>query len=161
MEKIIDRLGLYIFKTGISESTLTQRAGISVGCLSIHRKKGTDLSLVNVNKIIDAFPDINRNWLIWGEGEMLNDDDANDKFVIKSKANNNSTSNINIRDINPRAERPLSEEPETTQNLIQALLLQQQMTLKAQEMLGLEQKRTLALMDVVSKLKSQLNGEAD
>lgn len=151
MEKILDRVSEYLFRTGISEVAFTTKAGISVGCFSIHRRKGTDLSLVNVNKIIEAYPEINRNWLIWGEGEMLNN--SNDKVVINSNASKNSTSNVNIRDINSHASAP----DNALNTLMQTLQAQQQITLQAQEMALSMQKQNDKLIDIIGRTKPEAN----
>jgi DNA-binding Xre family transcriptional regulator len=47
--------------TGISNSTLTQAK---------NRTK-INFRLENYEKILECFPNINRDWLIWGEGTML------------------------------------------------------------------------------------------
>ena len=70
--RIIDRLDKYMAAAGINDNQMTVRAGLSVGLLSNARRGGFDLGKKSVEKILSSFQDINRVWLITGEGEMLN-----------------------------------------------------------------------------------------
>lgn len=68
---IMDRLTQIINNKQVSERKFFSDAGLSISFGS--RKKGgkRTISSVSMNKILEAYPDINPNWLISGEGEMF------------------------------------------------------------------------------------------
>ena len=49
--------------------------GLSVGTLGKSRKEGRDLSQKVIEQILNFYTDINKVWLLTGEGEMLNTSD--------------------------------------------------------------------------------------
>lgn len=70
---IKDRILLFISHIGISKSTFERSCGLSNGY--VNNLKGS----IGANKlegILTAFPELNRNWLLTGEGEMLNSENA-------------------------------------------------------------------------------------
>lgn len=71
MERIIDRFDKYLKQKGLNDNQVTIRLGLSQGLIGKSRGEGRDLSSRSVNKILDFYPDINRVWLLTGEGEML------------------------------------------------------------------------------------------
>lgn len=71
MERKIDRFDKYIKIKGINDNRVTIDLGISVGTLGKSRKSGRDLSTKNIELILNYYTDINRLWLLTGEGEML------------------------------------------------------------------------------------------
>ena len=76
MERIIDRFDKYLKQKGLNDNQVTIRLGLSQGLIGKSRGEGRDLSSRSVNKILDFYPDINRVWLLTGEGEMLRTDGA-------------------------------------------------------------------------------------
>ena len=71
MSRIIDRLDLYIKEKGLNDNVVTVDCGLSVGALNKARKGTTNLGLTAVERILKIYNDINRDWLLTGEGEML------------------------------------------------------------------------------------------
>lgn len=69
--RIIDRLDKYMAAAGINDNQMTVKAGLSVGLLNNARRGDYDLGKKSVEKILSSFQDIDRVWLITGEGEML------------------------------------------------------------------------------------------
>ena len=69
--RIIDRLDKYMAAAGINDNQMTVKAGLSVGLLNNARRGDYDLGKKSVEKILSSFQDINRVWLITGDGEML------------------------------------------------------------------------------------------
>lgn len=69
--RIIDRLDKYMATAGINDNQMTVKAGLSVGLLNNARRGDYDLGKKSVEKILSSFQDINRVWLITGDGEML------------------------------------------------------------------------------------------
>lgn len=63
-----DRLLSYLAYKKIGQNAFEKRAGISNGY--INKVKGSIGSTI-ITKIVDASSDLNRDWLLYGEGEML------------------------------------------------------------------------------------------
>ena len=75
MSRVIDRLDLYIKEKGLNDNVVTVDCGLSVGALNKARKGTTNLGLKAVERILKIYNDINRDWLLTGEGEMLKTSD--------------------------------------------------------------------------------------
>lgn len=65
-----DRIKKYLECKGISKNKFYARTGLSIGFLD----SGSSLGVDKARIIINTYPDINLNWLILGEGEMLRTD---------------------------------------------------------------------------------------
>ncbi len=79
----IDRLDKYMIYKGLNDNRITIELGLTVGVIGKSRKDGRDLSEKVVEVILNFYTDLNRVWLLTGEGEMLNNE-------------NNSTNNSGI-----------------------------------------------------------------
>ena len=64
-----ERIILFIKKKGLSQKKFEKAAGLSNGYINSLRRSPT---AEKMRSIIDAFPEINPQWLLTGEGEMLN-----------------------------------------------------------------------------------------
>lgn len=71
MERKIDRFDKYVEFKRLNDNIVTHEAGFAVGTLGKSRKEGKDLSNKSVEKILKRYPDLNKRWLLNGEGEML------------------------------------------------------------------------------------------
>ena len=71
MGRRVDRLDRYIKFRGLNDNKVTLESGISVGTLGKSRKEGKDITSKTAEMILDAYPEINRAWLLTGDGEML------------------------------------------------------------------------------------------
>ena len=71
METVKERIIAYIKDTGISQKKFEETVGVSNGY--VNNVKASPSSTV-LQKIFCAFPDINRDWLLTGEGSMLTSD---------------------------------------------------------------------------------------
>ena len=74
MNRVIDRL--ILFQQSVKETIGGQNkfeayTGISTGYISNMNKNSGGISSDVMLKLKDKFPDLNLNWLITGEGEML------------------------------------------------------------------------------------------
>lgn len=74
MERIIDRVNDYIQYRGMSIRAFESEAGIKYSTISAAIKRGTELNTATLLKIIDTYDDIDTDWLMKGEGEMLRED---------------------------------------------------------------------------------------
>lgn len=71
-ERKIDRFDKFMTFKGLNDNQVTHLLGLSIGTLGKSRKENRDLSDNNVNKVLDHFKDLNKIWLLTGEGSMLN-----------------------------------------------------------------------------------------
>lgn len=67
----IDRFLQYLDYNGITENRATIECKLSQGLLHQAKSGKSDLGYKTVDKILDKYQDINRVWLLTGEGEML------------------------------------------------------------------------------------------
>jgi transcriptional regulator with XRE-family HTH domain len=66
---IKERIYSFIEYKGITVKKFEELCGLSNGYISSMRKGfGTD----KLNNVLTMFPELNREWLLYGEGEMLN-----------------------------------------------------------------------------------------
>lgn len=56
---------------GLNDNKVTVQLSLSVGTLGKSRKEGRDLSDKVIEKILNFYDEINKVWLLTGEGEML------------------------------------------------------------------------------------------
>ena len=76
--RIIDRLDIYIREKGINDNQVTVNAGLSVGLLNNARRGSSDIGKKTIEKILTFYQDLNRVWLITGEGSMLKNNFSED-----------------------------------------------------------------------------------
>lgn len=70
-ERRIDRLDKYIKFRGMNDNRLTLESGLAVGTLGKSRKPGKDITIKTAEIILETYPEINRLWLLRGEGDMI------------------------------------------------------------------------------------------
>lgn len=71
MSSISHRIQVAIQHKGMSIRSFEAQAGITQGVLSNAIKKNSDVSSINLSKIIDTYDEIDAHWLLTGEGEMI------------------------------------------------------------------------------------------
>lgn len=71
MERKIDRLLEYLGYKGISENKATVDCQLAQGLLYRAKTGKSDLGGKAIEKLLVQYPDLNRVWLLTGEGEML------------------------------------------------------------------------------------------
>ena len=69
--KAIERLYKYIDFKGYRPTSFEKEIGLSSGYLSVQKKRNADIGETVINKINDYCHDINIEWLLTGNGEML------------------------------------------------------------------------------------------
>lgn len=79
-----ERLTVYIKHTGLSARAFARRAELPETFVSSMRNS---TSAEKINLILEKFPDLNRTWLMTGEGEMLNSYkmESNAEFIGRVK----------------------------------------------------------------------------
>ncbi len=73
-DNIRGRIFEFIREKGLNKSRFEKEAGLSNGY--INNVKGK-FSMKKLEQILNAFPDLNRDWLLYGEGDMLKDSVSN------------------------------------------------------------------------------------
>ena len=58
----------------LNDNKVTIQLGLSIGTLGKSRKEGRDLSDRVIEQILNFYTDLNKIWLLTGEGKMLKDD---------------------------------------------------------------------------------------
>lgn len=71
MERKIDRFDKYMKYSNLNDNKVTVTLGLSVGTIGKSRKPGRDLSDNVIELILNQYTNLNRIWLMTGEGEML------------------------------------------------------------------------------------------
>jgi len=70
----IDRFDIYMKARELNDNKVTVQLGLSIGTLGKSRKEGRDLSDRVIEQILNFYTDLNKVWLLTGEGEMLRRD---------------------------------------------------------------------------------------
>lgn len=86
MDNIKERLLQIIDHEKISVSQFERRSGLSNGYIKNIRKS---ISTDKLDGILRAFPDINRDWLIRGEGDMISESTTDPPQVVQVQPNRN------------------------------------------------------------------------
>lgn len=73
----IDLFDKYMKYKGLNDNKVTVQLGLTVGTIGKSRKIGRDLSQRTIEKILNFYTDINKSWLLTGEGEMLKSEGEN------------------------------------------------------------------------------------
>lgn len=89
--KKIERFDKYMEIKGLNDNKVTVQLGLSIGVLGKSRKEGRDLSDKVIEQILNFYTDLNRTWLLTGEGEMLNE--------AEKKENDNNCNESNCEDV--------------------------------------------------------------
>jgi len=70
-EDFFDRLDKYMNINNLNDNKITVQAGLPVGALGKQRRGSRGLSVQSIAKILHTYPDLNAEWLITGDGEMI------------------------------------------------------------------------------------------
>ena len=102
----------FIRHKGIKMKTFEEKCGLSTGYVTSMRSGYGSEKLKNV---LSAFPELNREWLLFGEGEMLNKEtpDPGGVAIVNNQVGNgnhfNSDMTVNQFMVELAAQRKLTE----------------------------------------------------
>lgn len=75
---------------GLNDNKVTQECGLSQGLLGQARSGKSDLGAKTIDKILNKYQDLNKTWLITGDGMMLKgEEDNNNNPIAKQTSNPN------------------------------------------------------------------------
>ncbi len=83
MTDLKKRMLEFLQKLEISQAKFEKKAGLTNGTVN---NTGESYRKSTLNKIIKAYPELNVNWLLTGEGSMLNEQETSEKTSPKNKA---------------------------------------------------------------------------
>ena len=69
--KRIERFDKYMAVKKLNDNRVTVEVGLSVGTLGKSRKPNRDLSERVIEQLLNFYKDLSREWLLYGEGEMI------------------------------------------------------------------------------------------
>ena len=81
MREKFERFDKYMKFKGLNDNQVTAQCELSVGLINQARKGKSDLGQQTVDKILRTYQDLNRVWLLTGEGEMLQSDKPIDHYA--------------------------------------------------------------------------------
>ncbi|WP_255491294.1 helix-turn-helix transcriptional regulator [Dysgonomonas sp. ZJ279] len=71
IDDLFDRLDKFMSYKGLNDNQMTIQAELSVGSLGKQRKGARGLSSESIAKILHSYKELDANWLLTGDGEML------------------------------------------------------------------------------------------
>ena len=72
MKERIKRFSQYMEYKGLNDNQVTTQCNLGVGVIGGAKAGKSDLGAKTIAKILEKYQDLNRVWLLTGEGEMLN-----------------------------------------------------------------------------------------
>ena len=91
------RIKEFIHYKGVSIRSFEENIGCSIGVINRCVTKNTDLTVANLMKIINKYPELNSEWILTGEGNMLKDEIIHrESDLITSKEFETSLDNENF-----------------------------------------------------------------
>jgi len=89
---ITERLQKYMVHRNLNANKMTVDAGLSVGLIGRAIKKGSGLNSETIEKILLTYTDLNPEWFVSGNGEMIR---TNSQTINSNGSTNSVNSNIN------------------------------------------------------------------
>lgn len=71
MNRVIDRLDIYMKFRGLNDNKITSACNLSIGLIGKARRINSDLGRNSIEKILNFYTELNPEWLKYGHGEMI------------------------------------------------------------------------------------------
>ena len=89
---IIERLQKYMVHRNLNANKITVDAGLSVGLIGRAIKNDSGLNSETIEKILITYTDLNPEWFVSGNGEMIR---SNNQTINSNGSTNSVNSNVN------------------------------------------------------------------
>ena len=89
---ITERLQEYMVHRNLNANKITVDAGLSVGLIGRAIKNDSGLNSETIEKILVTYTDLNPEWFVSGNGEMIR---SNNQTINSNGSTNNVNSNVN------------------------------------------------------------------
>ena len=89
---IIERLQKYMVHRNLNANKITVDAGLSVGLIGRAIKNDSGLNSETIEKILVTYTDLNPEWFVSGNGEMIR---SNNQTINSNGSTNSVNSNVN------------------------------------------------------------------
>ncbi len=76
----IDRIDKYMAFRNLNDNIVTKECGLSVGTLNKARNGNGDISRNSIEKILNIYAELNKKWVLFGEGNMIVEDENPNNF---------------------------------------------------------------------------------
>lgn len=148
MRERFERFDSYMKRMGLNDNQVTIQCSLAQGLLGQARKGKSDLGDKTIAKILNVYQDLNRVWLLTGEGEMLKSSvsqSANGNNVTQVAGNGNRVNNTSSLD------KALDEIAEQRKLVAKS---QEQIT-KSQEQISKSQEQIDRLLNIIEQMTKQ------
>lgn len=148
MRERFERFDSYMKRMGLNDNQVTIQCNLAQGLLGQARKGKSDLGDKAIAKILNVYQDLNRVWLLTGEGEML-------KPSVSQSANGNNVTQVagNGNRVNSACslDKALDEIAEQRKLVAKS---QEQIT-KSQEQISKSQEQIDRLLNIIEQMTKQ------
>ena len=96
--RVIDNLIQYMNYKHLNDNEVTSQCGLAIGVIGKAKAGRNDIGKKTIEKILATYPDLNRTWLLTGEGSMLLGDVSGDNNAIGHGASVTHSDCCNIVD---------------------------------------------------------------
>lgn len=123
--EVKNRIVRMIDELNMNSGSFAEKAGISKSVLSNIVNEKSNVSLDTINRILVAFPEWNKNWLLFGEGNPhFNTDSMSTTVSVSSNtlfAEQNQTENNNLKDVSTSGIEVILEAIKASENAIKEI----------------------------------------
>jgi tRNA A37 threonylcarbamoyladenosine modification protein TsaB len=98
-ENTIKRIKQYIDFKSVKVSAFEKEIGMSNGSFASQLKNNKTIGVNKLENILKKYPDLNPEWLLTGNGNMLKLDILNDQPVTYSKTLNEDSNDLNYKEL--------------------------------------------------------------
>ena len=142
----IERFDKYMKYKNLNDNKVTVQLGLSVGTLGKSRKEGRDISDKVIEQILNFYTDLNRTWLLTGDGDMLNAS-VKPQTYYGGEVDQSNVNGDNIQGNHVTVNKYVEELMERLKSRDEALMKAQEQMSKAQEQMD----RLLAIIDNLTR----------